>query len=62
MTVLLTVTDGEDVGLELQVDEASNVVVGRDDPTSDASFRLHDPYLSRHHLVFEVRRAQLPRP
>jgi eukaryotic-like serine/threonine-protein kinase len=55
MTVLLTVTDGQDTGRDLRIDEPTNLVIGRDDPTSEANFRLTDPYLSRHHLMLEVR-------
>jgi serine/threonine-protein kinase len=55
VSVVVTITEGPDLGQELTFDADATVVIGRDDPTSDATVRLRDPYLSRQHLVLEVR-------
>jgi eukaryotic-like serine/threonine-protein kinase len=55
VSVVVTVAEGPDLGQELSFDTDATVIIGRDDPTSDATVRLSDPYLSRQHVALEVR-------
>lgn len=57
MEVILRVEEGPEKAREFRFSEADNFLVGRDDPTCRAHWKLspEDKFVSRHHFTVEIR-------
>ncbi len=60
MVIVLRVMEGPEQGRVFRFQEAENLLVGRQDPTSSAQLNISgDPAVSRHHFTLEVRPPNL---